>query len=69
MKKEVKREEDGEIDGYLEAQLVADIKKAKHMEGRKAAPVTVKPKIVTKRTTENEEYEFLAEDDAKLPSN
>lgn len=66
----MKREDEREIDGYLEAQLVADIKKAKQMEGTKAR--TARPQEVkVKRTSasENEEYEFLAEDDVKLPSN
>ena len=67
--------EDAQIDSYLEAQLVADIKMAKKNEhstltnprsAKETCKSKTKPRMTTKTT---DEYEFLEDTDDGLPLN
>ena len=77
MKKRVKAdpEEDAQIDSYLEAQLVADIRSAKTSENRKSQDqipsksLVRKAQVNAKLPDETEQYEFLDETDDGLPTN
>ena len=77
MKKRVKTdpEEDAQIDSYLEAQLIADIRTAKTSENRKSQDQNStkssirKAQVNSKLSEDIEQYEFLEETDDGLPAN
>ena len=59
---------DEDIDSYLEAQLVADIKSSKNKETVKPGPVKPAKPSVAKKAPVEEMYESIVED-PKLPDN
>ncbi len=68
--------DDAQIDTYLEAQIVADIRAAKNVESRKFVPVAISSKAKTAKLNGNsknqqdpDQYEFLDETDDGLPNN